>query len=87
MHWYNNGGGMSGGGYALMMVGMALLAGLLIVAIMVLVRSTGGNQTVASIRAVPSTPETILAERLARGEIDNDEYRRRMDSLRSHISP
>jgi putative membrane protein len=30
-----------------------------------------------------STAERLLAERLARGEIDDDEYRRRRDALRS----
>jgi putative membrane protein len=30
----------------------------------------------------PSAAEQILAERLARGEIDGDEYRRRRDALR-----
>lgn len=29
----------------------------------------------------PRTPEDILAERLARGEIDPEEYRRRLDAL------
>jgi len=32
----------------------------------------------------PSRPEAILAERFARGEIDEDEYRRRMTALREH---
>jgi putative membrane protein len=30
-----------------------------------------------------NTAEQLLAERLARGEIDEDEYRRRRDALRS----
>jgi putative membrane protein len=30
-----------------------------------------------------SSAEDVLAERLARGEIDEDEYRRRRDALRS----
>ena len=30
------------------------------------------------------TPTEILAERLARGEIDPDEYRQRLDVLRDH---
>ena len=38
-------------------------------------------------RATPRLPgttaEQLLAERLARGEIDDDEYRRRRDALRS----
>lgn len=31
----------------------------------------------------PATPEQLLAERFARGEIDEDEYRRRLSVLRS----
>ena len=31
----------------------------------------------------PIAPEQILAERFARGEIEEDEYRRRRDALRS----
>ena len=30
----------------------------------------------------PATPEEILAQRYASGEIDDDEYRRRIDTLR-----
>jgi putative membrane protein len=33
-------------------------------------------------RARPATPEEILAQRYARGEIDDDEYHRRLDTLR-----
>ncbi|MFD0427273.1 SHOCT domain-containing protein [Streptomyces zhihengii] len=34
-------------------------------------------------RVRPATPERILGERLARGDIDEDEYRRRLSVLRS----
>ena len=30
------------------------------------------------------TPAQLLAERFARGEIDHDEYERRLDTLRTH---
>ncbi|MFJ1708882.1 SHOCT domain-containing protein [Kitasatospora sp. NPDC088346] len=33
--------------------------------------------------APPPSPERLLAERFARGEIDADEYRHRLDTLRS----
>ncbi|MGW2520352.1 SHOCT domain-containing protein [Streptomyces sp. NPDC001617] len=37
----------------------------------------------------PGPPEQLLAERFARGEIDEDEYNRRMSVLRAHrgLSP
>ncbi|MEV4331901.1 SHOCT domain-containing protein [Streptomyces sp. NPDC049597] len=31
----------------------------------------------------PPSPEEILGRRLARGEIDEEEYRRRLDELRA----
>ncbi|MGV9268030.1 hypothetical protein ACWDRR_25590 [Kitasatospora sp. NPDC003701] len=38
-------------------------------------------------RAVAPTAEHLLAERFARGEIDTDEYRRRLEVLRSAGGP
>jgi putative membrane protein len=35
----------------------------------------------------PAAPEEILARRLALGEIDDDEYRRRLDTLRGAGHP
>ena len=35
----------------------------------------------------PATPEEILARRYAQGEIDDDEYRRRLDTLRGARHP
>ena len=37
---------------------------------------------VAPIASAKATPQEILAERLARGEIEPDDYRRRLDALR-----
>ena len=37
--------------------------------------------------AHPAGPEEILAQRYARGEIDDDEYRRRLDTLRGAHRP
>jgi putative membrane protein len=36
--------------------------------------------------AVRATPEQILGERLARGEIDADEYRTRLAALKDHAA-
>ena len=47
-------------------------------------RTTVGPPSEASGAAnVTSTAEQILAERLARGEIDSEEYRSRLDALAS----
>ena len=60
-----------------------ILLGLLMVAIASLFtrQPTGANSSSPSVRP-PSPAEQLLAARLARGEIDPDEYRRRRDALR-----
>jgi len=86
MYWY--GDHMSGWGYALMTVTMVIFWGLLIVGIVALVRylSRGGQPTGAPPAQRP-TPDQVLAERFARGEIDEDEYGRRLDALRTAGGP
>lgn len=77
MYWY--GSGMSGWGVAAMAVGqVAFWALLLGVVVLVVRRATQGSPP-----SPPSTPEDVLAMRLARGEIDQDEYERRMATLRA----
>ncbi|QJS13807.1 hypothetical protein HKX69_33485 [Streptomyces argyrophyllae] len=41
----------------------------------------GGSSDHADTRPLDPTPEQILAERFARGEIDEDEYHRRLTVL------
>jgi putative membrane protein len=73
---------VSGWGFALMNLSMLLFWILLIVAGVVLVRYLGGHDhPVADRTPSGATPEQILAERFARGEIDEAEYRRRLDTL------
>ncbi|MEU5260116.1 SHOCT domain-containing protein [Amycolatopsis sp. NPDC021455] len=80
MFWYGN--GMGGWGYVLMTVGMVLFWGLLIFGVVALVRVLGrGSQHTAVPAAQRAAPERILADRYARGEIDEDEYHRRLDTL------
>ena len=80
MYWY--GSGMSGWGYALMTVSMVLFWGAVIAGIVLLVRhfSRGGQQAPAP-PSQPASPEQMLAERFARGEIDEEEYRQRLAVL------
>ena len=83
MYWYGN--GMSGWGYALMTVSMVLFWALLIAGVVTLVRYLG-RSTQPTLTSPPPhrhTPEQVLAERFARGDIDDDEYRRRLDTLRA----
>jgi putative membrane protein len=77
---YPYGNHMGGWGYALAITGTVLFWGLLGLAIALAVRYLGRHRQ----ESVPPRPtaEQVLAERFARGEIDADEYRRRLDTLR-----
>ncbi|MDZ7913771.1 MAG: hypothetical protein U5O16_18360 [Rhodococcus sp. (in: high G+C Gram-positive bacteria)] len=85
-------------GYLLMFVGMALFWGLLILGIFLLIRYAGHGPPESAIRPAGSSPPTsfpppqhsaeqLLAERFARGEIDENEYRSRLTILRTAPSP
>ena len=76
MWWY--GPGMNSWGYGLMTVSMVLFWALVIFGGVALVRYLGRDERVTAGRP---TPEQILAERFARGEINEDEYQHRLDLL------
>lgn len=78
MYWGN---GMSGWGMLLMTVSNLLFWGLVIAGIVLLVRYVGrGGQPGTPATQTP-TPQQILADRFARGEIDEEEYTRRLQVL------
>ncbi|MBF6354172.1 SHOCT domain-containing protein [Nocardia higoensis] len=82
MFWYD-GHGMSGWGYGLMAVGMAVFWALLIAALILTIRYLDRPSTPAGgPPIVRPTAEQVLAERFARGEIDADEYHHRLATLR-----
>ncbi|MEU5208635.1 SHOCT domain-containing protein [Streptomyces sp. NPDC020742] len=94
MFWYNHGAG--GWGWFAMSVGTVLFWALIIMVGVLLFRwlsrtgtrgDEGAGRTAAPPHAAPPhagpTPEQILAERYARGEIEDEEYRRRLATLRS----
>jgi putative membrane protein len=93
MYWYGH--GMGGWGFGLMAVSFLLFWALVIVAIVLLVRhfSRPGTAPGSFPPAAPpatttgSTAEQVLAERFARGEIDDEEYRRRLNVLHSPTGP
>jgi len=74
MWWWHDGWGPLG--WLLMTVGMLAFWGLVAWGIVSVVR--GSSRPAAP----PRSPEEILDERLARGEIDAEEYRKRLDALR-----
>jgi putative membrane protein len=77
MYW----NGMGGWGYVFMTVNSLLFWGLVVTGIVALVRHFGGSRPTSSGPAA-ADPERILAERYARGEIDDEEYQRRLETLR-----
>jgi len=82
MHW----GYGSGWGYLLMAVSMIVFWGLVIGAIVLVVRSTTRTESSAPPATGPG-PQQILAERFARGEIDDTEYHNRLAALRGNPTP
>ncbi|MFD0368013.1 SHOCT domain-containing protein [Streptomyces sp. NPDC127114] len=80
MFWY--GDGMNGWGWFAMSAGMVLFWGLLITVAVMLFRSLDRAAERPRGSGTASSAERILGERLARGEIDEEEYRRRLTALR-----
>ncbi|MEV4133801.1 SHOCT domain-containing protein [Dactylosporangium sp. NPDC049742] len=78
MYWGN---GMGGWGIVLMTVSNLLFWGLVIAGIVLLVRGVGRGGQVDTSSGQRSTPQQVLADRFARGEIDEDEYTRRLQVL------
>lgn len=82
MYWN---GHMNGWGYAFMMIGGLVFWGLVIFAVVSLVRSAARSERRQAVpRDGRRTPEQILAERFAHGEMDAEEYRTRLQVLREH---
>ncbi|WP_043735016.1 SHOCT domain-containing protein [Nocardia asiatica] len=85
MFWYGD-DGMSGWGYGLMTVGMVLFWALVIAGVILTVRYLAQPSAPAGgAPIVRPSAEQVLAERFARGEIDADEYHRRLATLRGDI--
>ncbi|MER6126398.1 SHOCT domain-containing protein [Streptomyces sp. NPDC001795] len=82
MFWYDH--GVSGWGWFMMSFGMILFWALIITIAVLLFRALNRPQEHTHTPARP-TPEEILRERFARGEIDEEEYRRRLNAL--HAGP
>jgi putative membrane protein len=78
MYW---GDGVSGWGVLFMMLGNLLFWGLIIAGLVMLVRSFGRPDQTSSSRQQGPTPRQVLAERYARGEIDDEEYAHRLQVL------
>ncbi|MCW3767240.1 MULTISPECIES: SHOCT domain-containing protein [Paenarthrobacter] len=83
MYWDGN---MGGWGYVLMVLSFVLFWGAVITAFVLLARSTGAGSRRYDGRAPGASgtglAEHMLAERFARGEIDETEYTARLNVLR-----
>ncbi|WP_338933413.1 SHOCT domain-containing protein [Streptomyces netropsis] len=86
MFWYDH--GVSGWGWFAMTVSMVVFWALIIAVVVLLFRALarpqhgGGEHTGWRKGPPPGHTEHILAERYARGEIDEEEYARRLATLR-----
>jgi putative membrane protein len=78
--WYNQ--GMGQGWWVVMLFGMVVFWAILVIGIVMLVRHNGHVHG----RAVSTSPTTpaidILKERFARGELNEEEYKRRLILLK-----
>jgi putative membrane protein len=81
MGWYQDGTGS--GGWVVMILAMVVFWALVVFAVVAIFRGTRdsgpGNGNARH------DPTEILEERFARGEIDADEYRARLDVLRAGV--
>lgn len=75
MWWWHGVWGWAG--WLLMVLGNLAFWWLLVWAVLALVRGNGNGQR------SDTDPQGILAARFAAGEIDDEEYRRRLDALRT----
>jgi putative membrane protein len=78
MGWY--GDGMGWGGWIAMTLAMVVFWTVVVLAVVAIFRGTSESRATRG-ESRPD-PMAILEERFARGEIDADEYRARLDVLR-----
>lgn len=85
MFWYGPGHmagwGFAGAGAIIMIVTAVLLWAVLVTGLVVLIRYLRGPLPPAR-PETPEPPASVLADRYARGEIDDEEYHRRLETLR-----
>lgn len=79
MYWNGN---MGGWGYVFMVISFVLFWGAVIAAVVLLARTLGPGNRGRNLGSGPGYAEDLLAERFARGEIDESEYTARLDVLR-----
>ena len=73
-------GGMGGGGWMWLWI-ILILAGLLLIGYVAVRLSQSGRSSAGPLGQAPRTAREMLDERFARGEIDEQEYRARRETL------
>ena len=81
MMWWSDNSGWS---WFWMAFTMVVFWGLVAFAVVAAIRASGPRDKNTTAGATRHSPEDVLAERFARGDIDVDEYRRRSDELTAH---
>jgi putative membrane protein len=78
--------GWSWGGWVLMALAMVVFWALVITGVVITIHYVSGGSTHANPHPASGSPraEDVLSERFARGEIDEDEFRRRIAVIREH---
>jgi putative membrane protein len=86
MMWYGGNGGWVG--WLLMTLAMIVFWALLITALVALVRYLVSSSRGTGVTSLPGpgSAEDVLAQRYAHGEIDDDEYQRRLGVIRQNRS-
>lgn len=77
MSWF---GDTTSWGWVVMTIGMLAFWGLLLTGVAALVHFSSGTRQAT--QQQPSTAEQLLAERFARGDIDESDYSKRLATLR-----
>lgn len=77
MMWYGDGGGWGTGAWLPMLIFMLFFLGVAIWLVAMLTRSWFSRSQLHDHVQPVNEPKQILAERFARGEIDEEEFRRR----------
>ena len=72
--WYNQ--GMGGGWWVLMMIGMVVFWAVFVIGIVALLRQYGQRRGAAHADSPSTSAIEILKQRLARGELTEEEYTR-----------
>lgn len=80
MGWYHDGGGW--GGWLVMTLAMVAFWALVVAAVVMLFRSGDRAGTSGRSSQKPVDPREVLDERLARGDIDIEDYQARRSALR-----